>query len=251
MQKLLRFKKTTFLVTIFCLMTLFNVDVFALNNYSIYRNENGVEVTEDEYNIIIEAYGKKFFENMTRDDYEWFEELFIDENEIDVEFYYNEENNTRGTSHSTSSKKITVVKSCSSTRCTIVTTTQWLKNPVVRSYDVIGARFDGTSLYSDSIITRVIYNGNIEYSNNLKQYSSGFGVSVKLPTSSTSLIIDQKFYVNPNGKVFASYQHATENITLSTSKLYTLGVNGYGNVFKFYGAASEIFDQMAGVNITL
>lgn len=251
MQKLLRFEKSTFFVIVFCLMSLFNVDVFALNNYSIYQNENGVEVTEDEYNIIIEAYGEEFFENMTIDGYEWFEDIFIEGNEVKVSSYYNEENAVRATMHSTSSKKITIVKSCSTTRCTIVTTTQWLKNPVVRSYDVIGARFDGTSLYSDSIITRVIYNGNIEYFSNLKQYSSGFGVSVKLPSSSTSLTIDQKFYVNPDGKVFASYQHATENISLATSKLYTLGVNGYGDVFNFYGAALNIFDQMAGVNITL
>lgn len=251
MQKLLKFNESTFLATVFCLMSLFNVDVFALNNYSIYQNENGVEVTEDEYNIIIEAYGEEFFENMTIDDYEWFKDIFIEGNEIEIDSYYNEENAIRATMHSTSSKKITIVKSCSTTRCTIVTTTQWLKNPVVRSYDVIGARFEGTSLYSNSIITRVIYNGNIEYSSNLKQYSSGFGVSVKLPSSSTSLIIDQKFYVNPDGKVFASYQHATENISLATSKLYTLGVNGYGNVFNFYGAALNIFDQMAGVNITL
>ena len=42
-----------------------------------------------------------------------------------------------------------------------------------------------------------------------------------------------------------------KNISLATSKLYTLGANGYGNVFCFYSDALGIFDQMGGVDITL
>lgn len=251
MQNSLNVKKIVLLFHMFCFALLFNANVFALNENFNYKNVNGVELTESEYDVLVKAYGTTYVDNMTLDDYKWFEELFVDGNEIEVEFYYNEENNTRGTSHSTSSKKLTIVKSCSTSKCTIVTTTQWLKNPVVRSYDVIGARFNGTSLYSSSIITRVISTNGIEYFDNLKQYSNGFGVSVKLPTSATNLIIDQKFYVTTSGTIFASYQHATENISLATSKLYTLGANGYGNVFNFYGAASGIFDQMAGVDVTL
>lgn len=251
MKKILNKKIRLFSFYIYVLSVLFVTDAFAINYNSFYINDNGVELSEEEYKIIFESYGEEYIKNMTQDDYSWFDDLFVSENKIEINTYYNVENSSRATSHSTSSKKITIVKSCSTAKCTMITTTQWLSNPVIRSYDVIGARFDETSLYSNSITTRVISTNGVEYFDNLKQYSTGFGVSVKLPDNASNIVVDQKFYVNPDGIVFASYQHATKDISLAISKLYTLGVNGYGNVFNFYGAALSVFDKMGGVNITL
>ncbi len=227
------------------------IRVMALNRCEYYENSNGVILTKDEYDIIIEAYGKNYFDRMSQNDYEWFEDLFMENSSIEINTYYDVAITPMGTSYSTANKKISIIKSCSTSRCTIMTTATWLSNPKVRSYDVIGSRFNGTALANNSITTRVQSSNGIEYFDNLKQYSNGFGVSVKLPTGATDIIIDQKFYVNPSGTVFASYQHATKSISLATSKLYTLGVSGYGDVFCFYGNALGVFDQMGGVHITL
>ncbi len=255
MQKMLKKNKFIFAIFICCLALLPTVKVKALNSNAnsnmIYENNNGIKLPKREYDIIIETYGENYFNQMTKEDYKWFEDIFINGTTIEVSTYNNFSNSTMGTYHSTNSKQISIIKSCSTSKCTIVTTTKWLANPTIRSYDVIGARFNGTSLYNDSITTRVQSSKGIERFDNLKQYSNGFGVSVKLPTDATNIIIDQKFYVKPSGTVFASYQHATKNISLATSKLYTLGANGYGNVFCFYSDALGIFDQMGGVDITL
>lgn len=253
MQKLKKSKLLLFAIC--CLALIPTVKAISLNNNQLgnvfYENDNGIKISKSEYDIINEAYGKDYFEQMTQEDYEWFKDLFVDNNKVEVSTSFIVGDSINGASHATASKKISIIKSCSNSQCTMVTTTTWLKNPTIRSYDVIGARFNGTSLSKSSITTRVQSSDGVEYFDNLKQYSSGFGVSVKLPSNATNIIVDQKFYVKTGGTVFASYQHATKKISLATSKLYTLGANGYGNVFCFYGDALGVFDQMAGVNITL
>ena len=94
-----------------------------------------------------------------------------------------------------------------------------------------------------SITTKVTSNEGTEYFSNLKTLSSGFGVSVQLP-SGTGISIEQKYVVSKGGSVYASYQHAQSSISLTNSKLYTISSSGYGGVFNFYGNASGIYDQM-------
>ena len=132
----------------------------------------------------------------------------------------------------------------------IVVKCQWLVNPKIRSYDVIGARFSGTDLVSDSIVTKVTSNSGTEYFSNLKRTSNGIGVSVQLPIAN-NLSIEQKFTVGSSGIVYASYQHAIENVLLATSKLYTINSQGFGGVFQFYGGAVGKYDEMNGVYIDL
>ncbi len=232
----------------------FALDTSEISNYKntapYYTNNNGITVTEKEYNIINEYYGNGYFDNMSLEDYEWLRDLDINnsENTIEVKTIYESPVRPLGAIHETASKRIAIIKSCS-TYCTIVTTATWLVVPKVRSYDVIGARFMNTNLANDSITTRVRSSSSTTHFDEVKRYSTGFGVSVKLPTNENGIIVDQKFYVNSGGIVFASYQHAAKNISLATSKLYTLGASGYGNVFIFYGDATDVFDQMNGVSI--
>ena len=58
-------------------------------------------------------------------------------------------------------------------------------------------------------------------------------------------------YVNSNGVYYSSYQHAIQNVSLETSKSYTIGFGGYGGVFFFNGNAVGKYDSMAGVNVAL
>ena len=63
--------------------------------------------------------------------------------------------------------------------------------------------------------------------------------------------ISQSYDVSGTGVIYASYQHATQYITKATSQLYTIGYGGDGGVFHFYGAASDVYDQMGGVDMVV
>ena len=92
---------------------------------------------------------------------------------------------------------------------------------------------------------------NYYYNNTIVDYGStytGFGNSVLLPSGS-NLVINQILTTTPGGHIFASYQHAMQNVSLATSQLYTFSLGGYGNVFAFYGNAYGKYDGMAGVDI--
>jgi hypothetical protein len=105
-------------------------------------------------------------------------------------------------------------------------------------------------LYTNTFVTKVTSSAGVSYFNYNKVLSNGFGTSVLLPASpATNIIVDQQFYTNLGGTIYASYQHATSNITLSTSYCYTISASGYGGVFDFYGSATGVYDGMGGVNI--
>lgn len=236
------------------LLVMFALIIFTNNVYAyeekVYVNDNGVSLTQKEYDFVEAFYGSDFFEKMTIEEYEWIEDLNINSNEVEIQTTYDYSASlNRTTSHATANKKITIAKSCS-TICTIITNVTWYSNPVVRSYDVIGARFVNTSLASDTITTKLYSSGSTITSTNIKTTSNGFGVSIKLPASVTDIRVEQKFYVNTGGYVYASYQHAITSVSLSTSTLYTISNGGYGGVFNFYGAAVGCYDQMGGVYIT-
>lgn len=230
-------------------------NVSALENNKAYVNTNGIEVTEKEYRFINDFYGSDFFESMTLEDLEWISDLNINENNVEIKSISDSKNisndsNYRGPSYSTNSKSLVIAKSCSSI-CTVITNLTWLVNPSVRSYDLIGARFYNTSLANDTITTKLTSSNGTQYSSNNKVLSNGFATSVLLPNGASNIKVQQKFYTQPYGTVYASYQHATSNISLQDSLKFTIGVGGYGNVFHFYDGAVGIYDGMSGVNISL
>ena len=233
------------------------MQVFALNqsNYKYYTNKNGITLTQKEMDFVNQFYGKNFFDKMTLEDYEWIEDLNINTNDISIETYYdsslssNDIDKRKSTSHATNYKKISIAKSCSNV-CTIITDVEWYINPSIRSYDIIGYRFVNTSLTSNVITTKVSSSIGTTYFSNNKIFQNGVGCSIKLPDNATNIMVQQKIYTTANGHVYASYQHATSNITLDISKQYTIGTS-VGNVFSLYGSAVGKFDQMGGVDIEL
>lgn len=248
MKKILMLSFTALFISLFM-----SYGVYA-STEKVYVNNNGIVLTEKEYSFVNTFYGNDYFENMTQDDLDWISDLDINNKTIYINTINDEDASlidisSRGPYHSTNSKSLSIAKSCDNVKCTILTNLTWLVNPYVRSYDVIGARFSGTSLYNTTITTKVSSSlGNSYFSNN-KFLSNGFGTSVKLPDNATNLVVEQKFYVNVGGTVYASYQHATTNISLSNSYYYTISPNGLGGVFNFYGAALGVYDGMAGVDI--
>lgn len=51
--------------------------------------------------------------------------------------------------------------------------------------------------------------------------------------------------------MYGAYEHSRKNISLNTSKLYTISQDGQGNVFNFTGAASSVYDEANGLNLTV
>ncbi len=221
---------------------------------SFYYSNGTINLTEKEYNYVIQFYGNDFLENMTMDDYNWLAELDLNHNEYEINMITvsDEDNNLvspRSTVVTSNEKRVAISKACSTNYCAITLLTTWLSQPAVKSYDVVGARFFNTSLYNSTITTYVRSSLGTTLQSNYMNYYNGFGNSIQLPTSGTINNVEQRFKVNKTGTVYGSYQHATSNVSLATSKLYNISSSGYGSVFSFYGNAYGKYDNTVGVHI--
>lgn len=225
--------------------------VFANEIY--YTNNNGVIFTEEEYDFLTKMYWDGCQELFTQKDYEDFVNSKIIEGEFQsVEASFNDNIFIRPLSENsaeTNSKIIKLSTSCQSD-CTVSVTVTWKTLPNTRSYDVIGARLSGNKLI-DVDSTKAISTTKTNRSSEIKKLDNGFGVSVLLPNTGTTFIINQSYTVTKGGIIYASYQHAKSSISLANSKNYTISDQGYGGVFKFSGTASNVYDQMRGVSLTV
>ena len=85
---------------------------------SYYTNNNGVSLTEKEYNYVIDFYGDDYPSQMTEEDYNWIQKMDVNNREYKIEKYYDKDTTTRSTYHQTSSKYLAISKSCAGT-CTV------------------------------------------------------------------------------------------------------------------------------------
>ena len=207
-------------------------------------------MTEEEYQFIGELYKEGFQNHITQELYDNIIDNNLMERELNKKTVIHQDNPfARGSYHTTSYKQLSITSSCDSTNCLIVIDLDWLANPAVRSYDVIGALFHNVTRQSTPVTT---YSDSISYNTvgTYKYASDGVGASFKLGTG-TDLYITQEFYVSRGGTVFGSYQHATSAITLNESRNYNFHINGYGSVFQFGTAGLNAYDGMAGVDIAV
>ncbi len=241
-------KKIGFLILLLTAICAFNCkSVSAKEVY--YTNDNGVQLTQEEYEFLTKMYWDGYQSMMTQEEYEKFNQSGIMYGEFESkEVVDTNIVETCGTIHATANKRIKISKACT-TNCKISVVVTWINNPTIRSYDVIGAYLNGVSLKT-SPITRVVSSNTTRFSDNTKSASNGFGTSILLPSGS-NLILNQDYDVSKGGTVYASYQHATSNTTLATSQNYTFSLTGYGRVFLFYNSARNIYDAMNGVDISV
>lgn len=234
-------------IVLFLLVMFSCLQVVNAENY--YINENGIGLTKREYDIISQIYWEGYQDIMTVKDYQYLinKDFFTSNIEIIEGIDY--EISPYSTAHSTANKMIKIVRTCNNTTCAVIITLDWINMPKVRSYDVMGARFDGTSLNADP--NTAVYLDNVKKNVTMTtvKKSNGFGVSFKLPTGGTSLKIVQNFEVSLGGTVYASYQHAKKASTLTKSKDYSIAYNGYGGVFLFSTSSANYYDAMNGVYI--
>ncbi len=215
-----------------------------------YTNSKGVEMTREEYEFIGDLYTEGFQNYISQEQYNDILDNGLMERELrKEEKIIFDSPMTRGSQHTTSYKRLTITAACGSSNCKIVIDLDWLANPAVRSYDVIGALLQNTTRqttpltsYMDSISANAT--GSYKYADN------GVGASFKLGTG-TSIYVAQEFYVSRGGHVFGSYQHATDEITLNNSRNYIFHINGYGGVFQFGTVGTDLYDGMSGVDISV
>ena len=221
-----------------------------------YTNGYGVEFTEDEYNYFTEMFWDGYQELVTQDDFDQVEEFGLFESKVEKESIvqmYTPENFIMGANLTEKGRTLKISKSCG-TYCSVGITATWNYSPNVRSYDVIGARYSGTTLYQNNNTYVSSTNGTVTVSDSNRQnFTTGFGVSALLPSSGGNLRISTTFYVeNVSGAVvYGAYEHAAAPVTLSTSKLYYISPYGQGNVLYFTSIAAPVYDDCNGVYIAL
>lgn len=232
---------------ILCLTCLFGQkDVSAKETNIVYTNSNGVSFTQEEYDFFTKMYWDGYQNDMTQDDYNEFVSKDFLNAEFDSKTVYDAPK-TRGTYFSSNYKSIKISKMCSD-NCRISVVVTWLVNPNIRSFDVIGAYLSGTTLQSTPG-TRVVSSTQTKVALNIKKEEHGFGTSVLLPDTGDNVKLNQDFYVAKGGYVYASYQHAVRNATLTTSQKFHVTGLEYGDVFSFYDEAYDVYDAMPGVDI--
>lgn len=164
--------------------------------------------------------------------------------------------------YKTSMKKITMVGEKTSASVNHVTiTNEWLELPKTRSFDVIALRIGSAALTvsPESIEATQTWDGNvIKYNSSgdhVRKASKGIGVSMNLSDKAKNEIKSELKVIFVSGsdplKIYGSYQHAKENVSLKTSKKYTISKDGLGNVIKFDDSVKDKYDGMKGINIKL
>lgn len=167
------------------------------------------------------------------------------------------------TSHTTAYKHISISTTyIGSNRSVVWLYTEWLNIPNVKSFDVTGIRLedayvisgtqDGTQSYK---VGNTMYHINYSYNGtNIKNLDDGFGISMNLVDNGTYFATDISAYIQATSSyahAYGAYQHAVDNVTLETSKSYTLNSSGFGHVFNFATGAGQYYDNMQGVDISL
>lgn len=240
---------------LFVLLGVISLNVYA--DEAFYTNQNGVSLTEQEYNFFTNMYWDGFQEYIDDTLYNKYASMGLYDKEVHTSINdivsTNNDSQTYGLVHETTAKKLQLSYGCNGPVCAMVTTLQWKGTPTIRSYDVIGSLLQGNLTRLSAPTTKLYWSGKTITFTDRVYSGNGYGCSVLLQNSSTnmSIVQDVDLEITGNGIFFSSYQHATENITLETSKKYTVGFGGYGGVFFFNGSAVGVYDSMGGVNTQL
>ncbi len=245
---------------------LLGVMIIALSLFSInvkadayYKNENGLELTEFQYKVLVDMFSEEKVESFTEEDYnalhvermiEGEYEYKVQEIETPVESYPG--GLVPYVFHETPSKKLTLAKFCYTDYCSIVVTLDWKKAPAVASYDVIGIRVANSMIYdnTNSFVARMDGKFITSYARAVKT-ELGLADVFKITNGITYVTMDTKVRKTNNGVVYGSYQHATKAITLTNASNFTFAGTGYGSVFLWPSSIRSTYDNMSGVYDTL
>ncbi len=239
--------KRTFIIFALLLLTVFSINVNA-SELEGYTNQYGVTFSQEEYDFISKFYFDGYQEYMTMDAYNSFIDSDIMNADISIKVY-NNEIMPMSSIYETNMKQLKVSTACY-TDCNVTTVLSWKSLPSVRSYDLIGAYFDGTSLIS-GVSSFMFYDSSKVSPAYSTKSADGVSSTFKLPSKASNLNFTQEFIVAKSGSINVSYQHARKSISLANSKKFSLSKNGYGGVFKFQESIRPYYDAMGGLTINL
>ncbi|MBE6148532.1 MAG: hypothetical protein E7167_03455 [Firmicutes bacterium] len=248
-----------------------------------YINNNGVTISEENYNNLRKIYSEKYISVLDQDQYDRIMAMNLDFSDVQKTRKYikTEYNQVTGEVTETllTEAEYNNVQETPKTRATVIETAYkytelalvrvgsenayftytalWKIMPAVRSFDVIGVRFSAMKKINGTQQGKQVYvlNGVTDFvqynfnGTNIKNFSNGFGISMNLLNSNVSYLectIDSSMDITslPAG-LFTSYQHAVQDVSLATSQDYTLGV-GLGDVFVFNNNIGSKYDGMQG-----
>lgn len=247
-MKMFKYYGAIFTLLLIAIYFVFANEVIALSTERYFENGNGVTFSKNEYDFISKMYWDGYQSLMTQEEYTEFKILGVMNEQVETKTldYPKIGLLPLGTSITQASRTLKISKACT-TSCVLTVTLTWTQDPTVRSYDVMGAYLDGTTLIGSPSTTIVVGNNRTVVSD-LTKTTNGIGSSFKLPSGS-NLKITQTFRVNTGGHVYASYQHAMQTSSLAISKDYTFSKLGYGSVFSFSQNSKSYYDGMNGVDI--
>ena len=245
---------------------LFGVMIIALSFFSIivkadayYKNENGLELTEFQYKVLVDMFSEEKIEEFTEEDYDALhvERMIEGKYKYKVEEFEAPEESYPGglvpyVFHETPSKKLTMAVFDHGDSCTISLTVSWKKSPVVASYDVIGIRVANSMIYDDTNSFDAKMDGKVttSYARAVKT-ELGLADVFKITNGISYASLDTRVRKTNNGVVYGSYQHATKAITLTNASNFTFAGTGYGSVFLWPSSIKGTYDNMSGVYDTL
>lgn len=259
-------------------------------NAQDYVNDLGVVISEEDYDNLKSLYTEAHIAVLDQNKYDQIKSMNLDYDNVRVQNMYvkTEVNNVTGeiTETEITKEEYDAASENSSTRATLigtsykqlalsfiktseanhtalfVLTATWKIMPVVRSFDVIGARLSNMNVVNGTQEGQQIYKINdgdyqwVQYNfngTNIQNHSNGFGISMNLLNNSSltylECTIDSSMAINAYpAAVFGSYQHAIEDVSLATSQSYTIGAGGLGSVFIFPTDTIRLkYDGMNGV----
>lgn len=259
-----------------------------VTNAENITNNNGVVMTEEEYNDFLKIYSSEYIMHMSEEKYNKIKDLNFDdvttttkyietiynqslqlttEREVTKEEYDNYNPvmpllDDGGASAESTMKSISLFVVGGTTWSNAVFTVAWKGIPSTRSFDVIGLRGYGFEFGEGTQEGNQIYelNGSyeaIDYAwngTNIRKFDNGFGISMNIVNSDiTDLQLIAECYITPtieHPTIYASYQHAVQTLSLADSQNYTLGGAGLGSVFVFPYSISQKYDGMTGVSVS-
>lgn len=220
---------------------------------TFYTNQYGVEFSKVEYNFISKFYFEGYQDYMTKTNYQEFIDSNIINGYVIVQEVYDYDFNGlvpyTTDLHETASKVLKLSSSCSN-YCDITVILNWKKKPTTMSYDLIGSYFENTNMIQ--LLSANLYYENKSLPSIENTFrNNGISSTFKIPNTNELITIVQKYRFNKSGKIYVSYQHAKNNVTLAQSRKYSFTNSGYGGVFGFDSSVASKYDGMKGLSINL
>lgn len=216
-------------------------------------NQSGVVIPVDKYNALKSIYSDNFMNYMTQEQYDIIKDKDLSKVVIKetTDANLNSSTGTRAQEHTTASKSLKIVNNSGY----ITMTLSWYKVPTIKKWDVMAFRKNSSVNITSTYIFRQYYiaNNEMQISNDKygQNFDNGVGATFKVPNG-TSLQMELSMMVSGSGRVYGSYQHASNRkATLADAMDYTLSGSGFGGVILFNEVIESKFDGMGGVYLTL